>query len=326
MPDAMKHLKDAIVTENEFLQRHSISLASQGLEDLLQCKQNEKFYWIPRGVFAEAQKFKSAYFPKLQLEFFFPFLVRLNEVWKRREAHLLRESKLQHRQKNQSTARIQYERSQTSEMQDDAVMKEIDALRREVRLRVSSKAAIHLFQFYERLVKNQVLRRRELEHRLNEVTTLHNHMLADRAPEVIGMQSSLRIVGDTARALAAHLGQKLVGSCSDMRRFLSSLESASLRNLQSPPNVVSSAVVKQLLNCMTEFAEEVMMESQATSDSLRRIADAAERGATDPPPLSSRIPPSDDDREEMFSQKPNGRIDLYDDLVDDDVAARVERR
>lgn len=337
VPNAMRHLNDAIQDENRFLHQTGVHLSAAPVSpvaaplpsnNLVECKSHEKYYWIPRAVLVEAQDFKEAYFPRLSLQVFFPFLVRINQIWRQREQHLVREAKRRASSSVRSTSasgralapskgdrREDYERTTARRLEEDIIAKELESIRREVRLRVSSKTALQLCKQLESIARHQIAKRASVEMELEELAAIHQHTLADRAPQTVAMQSHLRTMSDTARSLSFHVSSKLGGASSDIRRFVSSLEAAAVRSSAMTDGVVSATVVRQLMACIKDFADEVKTESMVTTESLRRIADAAERAATDVPPVGYRLPTGRDDKHDVDAA---GRAaSAYDDLVDD---------
>lgn len=338
VPNAMRHLHDAILEENAYLHSSGTRLSEVPLRpfegsmappsnNLLECKSNEKFYWIPRTVLEEAQEFKSAYFPKLSLGIFFPFLVRMNVIWRKRELHLVSEAKrtaeqalASTRRRSASAKRASYEERNAQRLEDDAVSKELDSLKREVRLRVSSRAAQEVCKQYDVVARMQVRRSVELQGRLEKLIEIHHQTLADRAPETLTMQSHLRAVSETCRSLSIHVGSKLCGSSNDIKRFVVSLEGTTARSAVAQSGLVSATLVTQLIKCVKEFATEVHTEATVTQDSLRRIADASEKAASEPGPAAYDLNERDDDTNRIYRH----RIGAYDDLEDEDV--ELERR
>ncbi|CUE68569.1 Hypothetical protein, putative [Bodo saltans] len=305
VPNAMRHLHDAILEENEYLHKSGTRLSDVPLRpfegsmappsnNLVECKSNEKYYWIPRTVLEEAQEFKAAYFPKLALGIFFPFLVRMNVIWRKREQHLVSEAKrnaeqaaASSRRRSTSAKRASYEEKNAQRLEDDVVSKELDSLRREVRLRVSSRAAQEVCKQYDVVARMQVRRAVELQERLEKLISVHHQTLAERAPETLTMQTHLRAVSETCRSLSIHVGSKLCGSSNDIKRFVVSLEGTTARSAVAQSGLVSATLVTQLIKCVKEFASEVHTEATVTQDSLRRIADASEKAATEPGPAAT---------------------------------------
>lgn len=378
VPNAMRHLHDAIRDENHALHRNGIKLSDAATSssstgagvlpppsnNLVECKSHERYYWIPRAALVEAQDFREAYFPRLSLKVFFPFLVRLNQIWRQKQSAMCRDRSKERSvsvRKTRSASlpshrREDYEQETARRMELDMVAKELDSLRREVRLRVSSKVAQQLCKQYDTVARLQISKRVLLEQKLEDLSNLHNHTLADRAPETVTMQAHLRTLSDTARSLSHHIASKLIGASSDIRRFVASLEAAATRSAVMHNGVVSATVVRQLMDCIKDFASEVKTEAGVTTDSLRRIADAAERAATEVPPIGYVMEPRDDnggqvmhkhggsarvfaprkahsagDLKEPFDDddcagQQRHRVHAYDDLVDDDVAERLASR
>ncbi|CCD16528.1 unnamed protein product [Trypanosoma congolense IL3000] len=128
--------------------------------DVLQGRQHDKDFWIPHAVFIEAQKFKNRYFPSLNIECFYPFLITINGVWnermsrrvataaKKANEHRKRQKNAkeeEHQMKNLfSSGRPRFLSSSTLALWDG-----LQSLRQEVRRRVTGKNSLELFRRYD---------------------------------------------------------------------------------------------------------------------------------------------------------------------------------
>lgn len=89
----VQQLQEIIHAENRYTRLRKIKLyeleeagqVSDGVptaRDVLQCRRQDKDYWVPYAIFQEAQLFKNKYYSKIPaLSHFYPFLMRLNAIW-----------------------------------------------------------------------------------------------------------------------------------------------------------------------------------------------------------------------------------------------------
>lgn len=196
-----QQMMDIIAAENNFTRLKRIKLleleeAAQLSEqlpsarDVLECRRQERDYWIPYAVFTEAQKFKNKYYPKLPaMSHFYPFLIQLNKIWcaKLHDRLRVRQQRLPatenldpyshgHRRSRDAAIRDRDGGSQMTsrgvtasqcdigrseellsdlvqcEARADEIQAEHHRLRRDVRLRVSSQRALQLFRLYDEVL------------------------------------------------------------------------------------------------------------------------------------------------------------------------------
>ncbi|CCW67604.1 unnamed protein product [Phytomonas sp. Hart1] len=98
----IKKLQEIIDSENIFTRLKRIKLMEMEeaaklcnqlptAQDVLQCRRQERDYWVPYEVFIEAQQFKNKYCPRVPaLSHFYPFLMKLNTIWSRKLQERLR--------------------------------------------------------------------------------------------------------------------------------------------------------------------------------------------------------------------------------------------
>ncbi|RHW69638.1 hypothetical protein DPX39_100036700 [Trypanosoma brucei equiperdum] len=138
--------------------------------DVLQGRQRDRDFWIPYGVFVEAQKFKNRYFPSMNVECFYPFLFSINVLWNKRMMQRVttatkRVSEQQERRRKQmlrcmkrggehylgslspSTGSFSLSPSVV------ALRRQLQLLRREVQRRVIGRSSLDLFHRYDLLVR-----------------------------------------------------------------------------------------------------------------------------------------------------------------------------
>jgi len=232
----LKHLRGIVVDENAFLRKHPVD--PRGGTQLLALKREADF-WIPHAAFIEAQRFRQQHMPQVPAATFYPFFVNINQIWRSRMA-----SRVSAARTASSAKRIKPENdpAHPSPIIDEATLTELEGLRREVRTKVHSKAALQLFAMYEQVTRFAVSRRAEVERQYSELAHTHNVTLASKAPELATMQHHLRSLADTSRSLSTHLRQKLIGSSSDVMRFLSSLDEAASNGVST--GSVSTAVLR----------------------------------------------------------------------------------
>lgn len=160
--------------------------------DVLECRRPEYDYWVPYEVFSEAQKFKNKFYPKLPaMSHFYPFLIRLNKIWRAKlqdRIRILKRSDETNFSRSTSRGKRQIERDVSTsglselgsrwlsrnqvdesklklpikqdvyavianmEREIDGIEAEHHRLRREVRLHVSSQRSLRLFYAYDELV------------------------------------------------------------------------------------------------------------------------------------------------------------------------------
>ena len=314
----LRQLHDAIIDENAFIRRRRIDVSATGGEQLMNLK-TEMDFWIPHGAFVEGQKFRNEYLPSVPASVFYPLFVRLNKLWRERMASRINAAKTDATVRRNTNADRQLIKARDPGELDEAAMRELLLLRREVRAKVSSKAALQLFSCYEQLARDALRRRSEVECQYSNLARVHNQTLSSKAPEAINMQFQLRTIAETGRSLAAHVSQKLVGASSDVRRFLTSLEDATTHG----PNAnatVSTTVLRQVVACAKDFSEEVKQEAQVTSDSLKRLSELAERSANDAVTLmpTNEVHGGTKLRRGVESTSAAPRYGAFDDLIDDD--------
>jgi hypothetical protein len=320
---ALRQLHDAITDENAFIRRRHVDVSATGTDQLMNLK-TEMDFWIPHGAFVEGQKFRAEFMPSVPASIFYPLFVRLNKLWRERMTSRINAAKTDAAVRRHSQGdrdRLMIKERDGGSAVDEAATRELMLLRREVRAKVSSKAALHLFACYDQLAREALRRRAELESQFSNLASVHNQTLSSKAPEAINMQFHLRTIAETSQSLAAHVSQKLVGASSDIRRFLTSLEDATTQGPNATSSV-STTVLRQVVACSKDFAEEVRQEAQVTSDSLKRLSEVAERAANAAVPFAP--PPEGAGGAKKLHHQGRGfsaastRFGAFDDLVDDD--------
>ncbi|CCW60517.1 unnamed protein product [Phytomonas sp. EM1] len=92
----IKKLQEIVDSENMFTRLKKIKLLEleeaarlcnqlPTAQDVLQCRRQERDYWVPYKVLMVAQQFKNKYCPRVPaLSHFYPFLMNLNAIWNRK--------------------------------------------------------------------------------------------------------------------------------------------------------------------------------------------------------------------------------------------------
>ncbi|ESL11247.1 hypothetical protein TRSC58_01007 [Trypanosoma rangeli SC58] len=272
-----KQLQDLMDDENNFLRRRKVclgdmedamrcgrggeaSLRVPPASDVLQGRQNDKDFWIPYAVFAEAQKFKNRYFPSLSYESFYPFLTAVNQLWnektKRRVAaevkrRLYAQQRKQHGEKRydalkDSTIDTFATSDAWRQMSSSALRfwQQLQHLRHEVRRRVTGKNSLELFRHYDHLIKCTLKHLREVQEEHAALLERHqSSRLLGHARVAMNFDEddTKRTIDEEAEAEAE--GERIVGMDSEVSVMLRRALSALVEEVQEVSERSASRIV-----------------------------------------------------------------------------------